>query len=78
MSGGSAHIIAAFRSIVAPRGGGLANYKLHSIAAPVIQKLLEETGLNSDRVDEVIVSNALGAGEIQHVWSLWLLVCLST
>ena len=62
MSGCTAHIIAAFRSIVAPRGGDLANYKLHSIAAPVIQKLLKESGLNSDQVDEVIVSNALGAG----------------
>ena len=62
MSECSAHIISAFRSIVSPRGGDLAGYKPHELAAPVIKKLLHHAGLDADQVDEIIVSNALGAG----------------
>lgn len=62
MSGRPAHIIAAFRSIVSPRGGELAQHKLHTMAAPVIQELLKTTELKAEQVDEIIVSNALGAG----------------
>jgi len=62
MSERSAHIIAAFRSIVSPRGGNLARYKPHEISAPIVRRLLEYAGLEPNQIDELIVSNALGAG----------------
>ncbi|WP_417607660.1 thiolase family protein [Primorskyibacter flagellatus] len=55
-------IIAARRSLVAPRGGALAHLHLHEIAAPVIQACLTDAGLVPDSVDELIMGNALGAG----------------
>ncbi|MFD2738223.1 acetyl-CoA C-acyltransferase [Sulfitobacter aestuarii] len=58
----SVRIIAACRSPVAPRGGALAALSLQDLAAPVIAGLLEQAELAPDQVDEVIVSNALGAG----------------
>jgi len=57
-----AQIIAAARSPVVPQHGALAHLDLHAIAAPVITALLEQTDLAPDAVDELIVSNALGAG----------------
>lgn len=65
MGGGpivSAYIIAACRSPVTPRGGALAHLALHDLAAPILQAALAQSGLTPDDVDEVIVSNALGAG----------------
>jgi len=58
----SAHIISAFRSIVSPRGGDLARFKPYELAAPIVKKLIHHAGLEADQVDEIIVSNALGAG----------------
>lgn len=58
----SAYIIAACRSPVAPRGGTLAHLSLHDLAAPILRAALVQAGLTPDDVDEVIVSNALGAG----------------
>ncbi|WP_146588711.1 thiolase family protein [Puniceibacterium confluentis] len=55
-------ILAAMRSPVAPRGGDLARFELHALGAPVLQAALRAAGLAADAVDEVIVSNALGAG----------------
>lgn len=55
-------IINAKRSAVAPRMGALAQLELHELAAPVIQSLLSELDIAPEQVDEVIVSNALGAG----------------
>lgn len=55
-------ITAARRSVVAPRGGALAAYEVHQIAAPVIQACLADAGISATDVDELIVSNALGAG----------------
>ncbi len=55
-------IIAARRSAVAPKGGGLAHCDIHDLAAPVIQAVLADAGLDDGEVDEVILSNALGAG----------------
>jgi acetyl-CoA C-acetyltransferase len=57
-----ARIIAACRSAVAPRGGAFAALSIHDLAAPVIRALLTQAGLPATAVDEVIVSNALGAG----------------
>lgn len=57
-----AQVIAARRTIVAPRGGALAGFDLHELAAPVLLACLEDAGLDADRVDEVILSNAMGGG----------------
>ena len=58
----SAYIIAACRSPVAPRGGVLSHLSLHDLAYPILQTALSCAGVTRDMVDEVIVSNALGAG----------------
>lgn len=58
----SAHLAAACRSAVAPRDGALSALSLHALAAPVVQAALTQAGLGVADVDELIVSNALGAG----------------
>lgn len=58
----TARIVAACRSAVVPRGGAFAALALHDLARPVLHALLAQSGLPADAVDEVIVSNALGAG----------------
>ncbi|WP_299849399.1 thiolase family protein [uncultured Roseovarius sp.] len=55
-------IIAARRSAVAPRNGRLADLSLHDLAAPVVTQALHDASLAKSQVDEIIVSNALGAG----------------
>lgn len=60
MSG--AFIIAARRSAVMPVGGAFAGKEVQGLAAPVIQACLADAGIAPDRVDELILSNALGAG----------------
>ena len=56
------HIIAARRSAVVPRGGAFAALSLEQLGAPVLLACQADAGLAPDQVDEVIVSNALGAG----------------
>ena len=58
----SAYIVAACRSPVAPRGGALSHLTLHDLGAPILRAALSQAGVQRDVVDEVIVSNALGAG----------------
>ena len=55
-------LIAARRSPVMPRGGAFAGLALHDLAAPVIRAVLADAGLVAAQVDELILSNALGAG----------------
>lgn len=50
------------RSAVAPLGGAFQHLAPHEIAGPLIQRLLQSTGLPGQAVDAVIVGNALGAG----------------
>ena len=50
------------RSAVAPHGGAFSALQAHDIAAPVIQALLKRTGIGPEKVDAVVVGNALGAG----------------
>jgi acetyl-CoA C-acetyltransferase len=57
-----AHIIAARRTAVMPHGGALSGLAVHDLAAPVIRALLADADLPPEAVDEVILSNALGAG----------------
>ena len=58
----SAFVIAARRTAVVPRGGAFAKLSIEDLAAPVITALLADAGLGPQDVDEVICSNALGAG----------------
>ncbi|MGL6210989.1 MAG: thiolase family protein [Paracoccaceae bacterium] len=55
-------IIGAKRSAVVPRGGGFAGLSIEDLGAPVLLAALASAGLGVGAVDEVIVSNALGAG----------------
>ncbi len=56
------YLIAARRSPIAPRGGALAHFLPHALAAPVLAAALADAGISADQVGELIVSNALGAG----------------
>ena len=58
----SAFIVSARRTAVMPRGGAFARLSLADLAVPVIGACLRDAGIDGDGVDEVIVSNALGAG----------------
>ncbi len=58
----TAYIIAARRTAVMPRGGAFRDLDLHELAAPVIRACLADAQIDPGRVDEVILSNALGAG----------------
>jgi acetyl-CoA C-acetyltransferase len=57
-----ARLIAARRTAVVPRGGAFARLSLEELAAPVVSACLADAGIAPGRVDEVILSNALGAG----------------
>ena len=57
-----ARLIAARRTAVVPRGGAFARLSLEDLAAPVLTACLADAGISSGQVDEVILSNALGAG----------------
>ena len=57
-----AKIIAALRSAVVPRAGAFSHLSVHELAAPVIQSVIDQAGVETDQVDELVVSNALGAG----------------
>ena len=55
-------LIAAKRSAVVPRGGAFAEASIEDLGAPVLLAALAACGVEPGEVDEVIVSNALGAG----------------
>ncbi len=57
-----AKIIAARRSAIVPRAGVFSKLTLHDLAAPVIESVIQSAKLETDQIDELIVSNALGAG----------------
>ena len=57
-----ARLIAARRTAVVPRGGAFARLSIEDLAAPVLLACLKDAGIDVGRVDEVILSNALGAG----------------
>jgi acetyl-CoA C-acetyltransferase len=58
----TAHIIAACRSAVVPRGGAFNTLSIDALGAPVLRAVLAQAGIEPDQVDEVIVSNAIGGG----------------
>ncbi|MFN3282058.1 MAG: thiolase family protein, partial [Tabrizicola sp.] len=57
-----ARLIAARRTAVVPRGGAFARLRIEDLAAPVLRACLADAGIGPEEVDEVILSNALGAG----------------
>lgn len=50
------------RSAVAPHGGAFGALQAHEIGAPVIQALLKRAGIAPEKVNAVVIGNALGAG----------------
>lgn len=58
----SAHIIAAFRTAVMPRGGAFAHLEAHELAAPLVSACLDAAGIRAGQVDEIILGNAIGPG----------------
>jgi acetyl-CoA C-acetyltransferase len=57
-----ARLIAARRTAVVPRGGAFARLSIEDLTAPVLLACLADAGIALAQVDEVILSNALGAG----------------
>lgn len=55
-------ILAAKRTAVVPRGGAFARLSIEDLGAPVVVALLAAAGIAPGQVDELICSNALGAG----------------
>ena len=55
-------MVSAKRTPVMPRDGAFAACNIHDLAAPVIQAVLQDTGVLVGDVGELIMSNALGAG----------------
>lgn len=58
----SAFVIAARRTAVMPRGGVFVRLRIEDLGAPVVLACLDDAGIEPGQVDEVICSNALGAG----------------
>ena len=62
MSSEQVFIIAGKRSAVAPRSGAFASLTYYNLAAQVVIDVLKDAKMDKHEVDEIIVSNALGAG----------------
>jgi acetyl-CoA C-acetyltransferase len=58
----SAYIVAAARTSVVPSGGALRDLDFDVLAAAPIKACLTRAGADPGQVDELILSNALGAG----------------
>jgi acetyl-CoA C-acetyltransferase len=58
----TAFILAARRTAVAPRGGGLAAVETAELAAATIRAVLADAGLAPEQIDDVILGNALYGG----------------
>lgn len=59
-------IVAATRTAIGSFQGALANVPAVDLGAAVIQRLLEQTGVPSEQVDEVILGHVLTAGAGQN------------
>lgn len=59
---GSAHVIAAARTSVVPSGGAFRDLDFDALAVAPINACLAQAGVAPGQVDELILSNALGAG----------------
>jgi acetyl-CoA C-acetyltransferase len=67
----AAWIIAARRTPVVPRNGAFRRLGVEALAAPVLQMVLRDSGIEANEVDEIILGNALyGGGNPARVASL--------
>jgi acetyl-CoA C-acetyltransferase len=58
----SAFIVAALRTAVVPRGGAFRDLGIADLGGPLLSEMLARVGIAAGEVEELIVSNALGAG----------------
>ncbi len=56
------YVVAARRSALGRVGGLHSARRLEQLATPVVSAVLEDAGLDADRVDEIIIGNALAGG----------------
>ena len=63
MANNDAFLVSAKRTPVGRYGGALSAVRPDDLAALTIKAVLEDTGLETTAVDEVIYGNANGAGE---------------
>jgi acetyl-CoA C-acetyltransferase len=59
-------IVGAARTAIGKFGGSLAAMPASRLGAGIIQALLEKTGLEARQIDEVLLGQALGAGQGQN------------
>lgn len=55
-------IIAALRTPICRAHGALKNLQAHELLAPVLRRLLADSGVGPDQVADVVVGNAVGGG----------------
>ncbi|EZH65323.1 acetyl-CoA acetyltransferase [Bacillaceae bacterium JMAK1] len=55
-------IVKAKRTAIAKAGGALSDVRPEHLAAPVLQSLLTDTGIEAKQIDEVVLGNAVGPG----------------
>lgn len=58
----TAVIVKAKRTAIAKAGGALSDVRPEHLAAPVLQSLLTDTGIEAKQIDEVVLGNAVGPG----------------
>ena len=62
-----AAIVAAKRTAIGNVGGWLSTVPAANMAAEVLRTILTETGLDPEKIDEVIIGNVVGAGLGQNI-----------
>ncbi|MBM7634290.1 acetyl-CoA C-acyltransferase [Geomicrobium sediminis] len=55
-------IVKTKRTAIAKAGGALSDVRPEHLAAPVLQSLLTDTGIEAKQIDEVVLGNAVGPG----------------
>lgn len=58
----SAYIVAAKRTPVAPRGGAYTHLEVYELGARTIASAIQQSGVPAEKIDNVIMGNALYAG----------------
>ncbi len=61
------YIVAAKRTAIGKLSGGLASVQPGALGAKVIKNIIDETKVDVNKIDEVIVGNVLSAGQAQGV-----------
>lgn len=55
-------VVAAYRSPIGRAFGSLATVAVEDLLVPIIHRILSETGIAPDTIDDVLVGNAAGGG----------------